>query len=242
MEAIGLLGFVALIAASFAVGFRLLRLGSRTHQLPELMIGGAFVFAGGVPGVLIALADDGSRASVHAMPGGALFAAINVSLLLGASMLTFFTWRVFRPSEGWGALLFAGVVAGLAIGHGGGAFAAFGVAAPLAATFAWIGIAFRVAAYTWACTEALREYFAARRRCAIGLADPLVANRMLLWAIGLGAVLAIWVHEGVTLVVGRGPATYLVVALLGFVCAGSLWLAFFPPASYRRRFAAAGGA
>jgi len=31
-----------------------------------------------------------------------------------------------------------------------------------------------------------------------------------------------------------------VIALLGFTCAGALWLAFFPPASYRRRFVAVG--
>jgi hypothetical protein len=237
VETVGLLGFLALIVASFAVGFRLLLLGSRTRQIPELMIGGAFVFAGGLPGVLIAFAENPSARSVHDIDG-VVFAAISLSLLLGASMLTYFTRRVFRPADRLGAILFCVVVAGLALGQGGAALAALGVGARFLMLFAWIGIAFRVVAYAWACTEALREYLAARRRCALGLADPLVANRMLLWTIGLGAVLAIWIHEGVTIVIGRGPSTYLVLALLGFVCAGSLWLAFFPPAFYVRRFAA----
>jgi len=241
MKILGLLGFGALLLTSFAVGFRLLWLGSRTRQLPELMIGGAFIFAGGIPGLLIVMAADASGAPTTAH--GGLLAAASVSLLLGASMLTFFTWRVFRATERWGALLFGCIVAGLAVGHLGNALSATGSAGTLAPGFTWIGVLFRIAAYTWAVAEAAREHLAARRRCAIGLTDPLVANRMLLWAIGLGAVLAIWIHEAATLAAGGGQAasfSYLVVAVLGFVCAGTLWLAFFPPVFYRRRFAPSG--
>lgn len=243
MKILGLLGFVALILTSFGVGFRLLWMGSRTRQLPELMIGGAFIFAGGIPGLLIALAADASGA-LSATHGG-LLAAASVSLLLGASMLTFFTWRVFRATERWGAALFACIVAGLAVGHLGNALSAIGPTGALSPGLTWIGVSFRIAAYAWAVAEAAREYLAARRRCAIGLTDPLVANRMLLWAIGLGAVLAIWVHEAATLAAGGGQTTsfsYLVVAVLGFVCAGTLWLAFFPPVFYRSRFTTSGAA
>ena len=77
MQLIGLLGFVAVSLTSFAVGFRLLWLGSRTRQLPELMIGGAFVWVGGVPGAIVALADDGTGKA--SLARGGLFAAISVS-------------------------------------------------------------------------------------------------------------------------------------------------------------------
>jgi hypothetical protein len=187
MQILGLLGFGALVVASFAVGFRLLRLASRTGRLPERMIGGAFVFAGGLPGVLLFLGDDGSGSGPTAQ--GWMLAPIANQQSLGIACL-------------------------------------------------WIGVAFRIAAYAWAVAEAARAWLAARRRCAIGLTDPLTANRMLLWAIGLGAVLAIWLHEAATLALGGGPGSYLVIAVLGFVCAGALWLAFFPPAFYQRRFAA----
>lgn len=243
MKVLGLLGFVALILTSFVVGFRLLWLGSRTRQLPELAIGGAFVFAGGIPGVLIVLSADASGALTAAH--GGLLAAASVSLLLGASMLAFFTWRVFRATERWSAVLFGCIVAGLVVGHLGNALSALGPTGTLDPGLTWIGVLSRIAAYAWAVAEAAREYVAARRRCAIGLTDPLVANRMLLWAIGLGAVLAIWVHEAVTLAAGGGQTTsfsYVVVALLGFVCAGTLWLAFFPPVFYRNRFATSGAA
>jgi hypothetical protein len=243
MKVVGLLGFLALTLTAFAVGFRLIWQAARTRQMPELMIGGAFVFAGGVPGLTIAAADASVRAG--AAPAGGLLAVASVSLFLGASMLTFFTWRVFRPTERWGAALFAAIVAGLGVGHLGNAGAALGPGATLAVGLTWVGVLFRIAAYGWAVAESIREYRAARRRCAIGLTDALVANRMLLWAIGLGAVLAIWVHEAFLLAAGHGVATsfsYLVVALFGFVCSGSLWLAFFPPVFYQRRFAAAHGA
>jgi hypothetical protein len=237
VEILGISGFVALLVASFAVGFRLLWLGARTRRLPELMIGNAFLWAGGVPGLLLVLVEDGSGGpDAH----GGVLAAISLSLLLGVSLLTYFTWRVFRPDGPFGTTLFCCILAGLVIGHGGGALAALGPAAPLARIFLWTGVAFRIAAYAWAVAEATREYRAARRRCVLGLSDPFVANRMLLWAIGLGAVLAIWVHEAITLATGGGPGSYLVIALLGFVCAGALWLAFFPPAAYQQRFAARG--
>lgn len=64
-------------------------------------------------------------------------------------------------------------------------------------------------------------------------------NRFLLWAVGLAAVLLIWLHSAAMLATGGGRESgFLIVAMLGFVCAGALWLAFFPPSFYRRRFAA----
>lgn len=241
MKIVGLLGFVALTVTALAVGARLLWLGSRTRQLPELMIGGAFIFAGGIPGLLIVLADDGSGSGAH----GGLLAGASVSLFLGASMLTVFTWRVFRPTERWGAVLFGCMIAGLAVGHLGSALFADDPTSALAMGFTWIGVLFRIAAYTWAVAESTREFLAARRRCAIGLTEPLVANRMLLWAVGLASVLAIWIHEAAMLAGGRGHSTnssYLLIAFLGFVCAGTLSLAFFPPAFYQRHFALRGAA
>ena len=165
MKIVGLLGFVALTVTALAVGFRLLWLASRTRQLPELMIGGAFIFAGGVPGVLIVLADTGVRS---AGPRAGLLAAASASLFLGASMLSFFTWRVFRPADRWSGGLFAALVAGLAVGHLGNARAALGPSAAFSPGLTWTGVLFRIAAYTWAVGESAREYLAARRRCALG--------------------------------------------------------------------------
>jgi hypothetical protein len=89
-----------------------------------------------------------------------------------------------------------------------------------------------------------------RRRVALGLADPLVANRFVLWsvwtgALGFAALLllavrsrAFWLQlHGVDPRVVMPAAIPITAALAGIavVCAGvAVWLAFFPPASYRR--------
>jgi hypothetical protein len=89
-----------------------------------------------------------------------------------------------------------------------------------------------------------------RRRVALGLADPLVANRFVLWsvwtgALGFAALLlfavrsrAFWLQlHGVDPRVVMPAAIPITAALAGIavVCAGvAVWLAFFPPSSYRR--------
>src|SRR5512147_2089688 len=135
MQILGFFGFAALVLASFAVGFRLLWLGSRTRQLPELMIGGTFIGAGGFPGLLLVIADDGSGngSVIH----GGLLVATSLSFLIGVSMLLFFTWRVFRPAERWGAVLFGSILAGLVTGYAGTAVAASGPVSRMTA-FVWI--------------------------------------------------------------------------------------------------------
>ena len=78
----------------------------------------------------------------------------------------------------------------------------------------------------------------ARRRARLGLTEPLVANRFLLWGLGTLAALGIWLHSLWSEIAQRSERTewYLVVTVLGCGCALSIWLAFFPPRAYRRRF------
>jgi hypothetical protein len=234
----GLLGLAAFSVTSFVVGFRLLALGSRTRQVPELTIGASFVLGGGIACVLSVVA-----AWLELRLGAPFQLALGASTLAlhaGVGCLGVFTWRVFRPGDRWAAVLFGVCAAGLALGFLG-RLATGDFTPDRTAVFEWVGIASRVLVYAWALTETLREYRAARRRCAIGLADPLVANRFLLWGIGLAAILAVWLYAAALLATGRDVAgSRLLVSGLGFVCALSLWLAFFPPAAYRSRFAAAG--
>ncbi len=46
----------------------------------------------------------------------------------------------------------------------------------------------RIVPTAWACYESLRYYRSMHRRQTLGLADPIVANRFLLWSIWTGAV------------------------------------------------------
>ena len=122
-------------------------------------------------------------------------------------MLAVFTWRVFRPVERWGVVAFGCSSRAWSRGYwerrAGGSLTVGAARAIPALRLGRRRV--RIAAYAWAVAEATREYIAARRRCAIGLTDPIVANRMLLWSIGLGAVLAIWIHEAITMATGPTP-------------------------------------
>jgi len=93
----------------------------------------------------------------------------------------------------------------------------------------------RLILYGWATYESLRQYALARRRVRIGLTEPLVANRFLLWGIGTSAALGIWLHAFWSELLRRPDPTetYLVITALGSACALAIWLAFFPPRAYR---------
>lgn len=233
MQIVGVLGFAAFTLVSFAVGLRALGIGVRSRQLPELTLGGALVLSGGIGGVLVLLGRAGGGVG-----GEGLIVAATSIMSVGAALLALFTWRVFRPAEAWATGVFAGLL---------GALAVSAVARVLTGEtdpnhpglFTWLGLLARMAVFAWASGEALREHAAARRRCAIGLSDPLVANRLLLWGVGLGAAFFIWVNSAVQLLRRNSEPMWLLIAVLGLTCAGALWLAFFPPEAYRRRFAPA---
>jgi hypothetical protein len=240
MELAGVLGFAAFTFTSFVVGFRLLAIGWRSGQIPELTIGASFVLGGGLGGLLGLV---GARLQVLlGSPVQPVLAVSNLALQAGVACLAVFTWRVFRPRDAWARALFATCVAGLAVSFLGRLVTA-DFTTSRGNALEWLGLGARIAVYTWALGETLREYLAARRRCSIGLAEPLVANRFLLWGIGLGSILAIWLYSAAMMAADRrSESSWLVMAVFGFACAGSLWLAFFPPEAYRRRFVPTGGA
>jgi hypothetical protein len=79
-----------------------------------------------------------------------------------------------------------------------------------------------------------------QRRARIGLVEPAVVNRVLLWGIGSLAAFAMSGY-GLLTRVALGPVQSdgmrLVSSALGMIAAVAIWLAFFPPAAYRRRVA-----
>jgi hypothetical protein len=78
-----------------------------------------------------------------------------------------------------------------------------------------------------------------QRRARVGLGDPVVANRFLLWAIGAGmAGAGSLVGTLVGLVLGQPlgqlPVLTLTLSCFGMTSACALWLAFAPPEAYLR--------
>ena len=108
----------------------------------------------------------------------------------------------------------------------------------------WIEIVGAQGAIAWAAAEAWRYSRQLAKRADLGLAEPELANRALLWC-GFGVaqltlvafvVLATWLFaETGRIFVGVDMS----IAGSGLASAVCLWLAFWPPVAYRRWVAGA---
>lgn len=230
---------VVYTTVGWIIGVRLLRLARRTRGLPELTLGlGECLLAGAVPPffILVQVLGDVEPVARAASFGG------HLAYTLGCAVLIVFTWKVFRPAAGWAKFLALAMIGVLAAGGAAGMARSFqaNVSAlrdPQTTAFLvmeWVS----VVGFLWTAAEAFHHHGRLRRQAAVGLADPELVNRMLLWGlVGVGGVVA-----------AGGP---IVAALLGFgsmdhvptrlVCAfGTLassvciQLAFLPPQAYRR--------
>lgn len=227
----------AFVLAACVVGLRLLWLSRRTRALPEFAIGLGLLLMGGLGYPLVVVASHATSWSDDAR--AALIFLNELMTLIGMTALGTFNWRVFRPES----LTAKAAVAGIALG-----FACF--MAAQASTVGWAGFArtgegpwnqasaLSILTLGWAGWESLRYHMMLRRRQRIGLADAVLVDRFRLWAIGILAscaisLLAVVMREmGVDL---RGSAAgALLIGPLGLVSAGTMWLAFLPPAAYTR--------
>jgi hypothetical protein len=228
---------LAFVVVSAGVGVRLLWLARRTRAVPELALGVAFFAVGaiGYPIGLLAILPGTPE-----LPARALFALANLATGLGSAAVFVFTRSVFRPDSRWAGALVVAASAVLAVQ------VAFGVARALTASpasFAEADFGFSVRqavtalSYGWTALEALRYRALLVRRLALGLADVVVVNRFLLWAIaGGGAFFGSSVMSTVSLTGAtpwEDPVALLAVGLGGFVAAICTGLAFLPPRAYR---------
>jgi hypothetical protein len=225
------------ILLQLLVGLRLLWQGVRTRALPELALGFGLFAMGGIatPAVALARAPLGLGAEASA----ALLFVYCAVMALGAGGLTLFTQRVFRPSARWAKLLAAALPAGMLaalFGVGLGRGFAEELASPGMASLASNLCLF--VALAWSGWESLGHAAQLKRRMALGLAEPVVVNRVRLWGVAMGFS---------TLMCGAGLAFQLAsvpilnheagataLALSGLVSASALYLAFFPPPLYLR--------
>jgi len=238
------------LLGSGLVGVKLLLLARRTRQLPELLLGGSILGTGalGYGFLIAAMVIRGlDPIAPELVPRSVVvLSAISRTIHdIGVMLYLTFIVYVFRRSSPWAyalaitlaVLLWGGFLVGAAHGslrslEAGGLswYCEYGVV--------WV--------YPlWTAIEAFRYWGLMRRRVALGLADPLVANRFWLW--GTGAVLtalAIWiasipfVFPTSPAVVAWTPTIRILTAFSGLASVSCALLAFLPPAWYRRRFEA----
>jgi hypothetical protein len=113
----------------------------------------------------------------------------------------------------------------------------------------WVALAVIGSFPVWSMTESYAYWRRMKRRLAIGLADPLVCNRFLLWTLAsISSLGSIWIVNVPVLLrpfvseadlPGLTVVSLLVTAVFGLGTVGMYWLTFFPPAWYRGRVLAA---
>lgn len=217
------------------LSLRLLRVFWRTRRLPELLV--AIYFLAAPIGISLAIRIprfDPQYAAALRATAAALFSSAGAAFLL-------FAWCAFRPQERWAKALAWGGCAGLAA-----AWAA-GVATGSFAqdSSPWLRLP-PYLSYLWVFVESLRCHLLMRRRERLGLADPVLVNRFLLFAIFTGGVAVISVlGVASALAVDLGgsgfreensfanPIVLAATRVIALPIAVSLWLTFLAPARYQ---------
>jgi hypothetical protein len=213
---------------------RLLRLWRRSGELPELLLA-LFFLAVGPFGFLFVVLATAVPQLVPGWPVAPTRVVGVVGITLGCWLMAVFTWRVFRPGETWAAALAVAAGLGLAAGVLLRALDEGFLYAEQVNPVWYLCITCRTVCFLWSGVEALRYWMGARRRVRLGLTDPVVANRFLLWACWAGAgffVLAIHIVRALFALSEDFRMTLTVVGGIG--CAVAIWLTFFPPQAYRR--------
>lgn len=244
MTIVAAIGGGAFVLASLVLGVRLVLLARRTRGFPELVLGASlFLMAGiGYPLGMIGM-------QAHALPTAVRVAMVvgnMVCLSVGMTALACFTHRVFRPGQRGSQAAVVGIAlgfcAGLAAQAWGPGFASF-LENPYGPWRTSVPVS--LIASTWAGGESLRYWWLLRRRLPVGLADPVVVDRFRLWATAMLLASFItfvsMVAESLGVPMMGTPAGALLVGPLGLVIAGSLWLAFLPPAWWVRHVRARAG-
>jgi hypothetical protein len=234
MEGHAYLGELATAIFYLLVGARLLRLASRTGEIPERLLSAMFLVSGAsyvVYDLPIILESDSLWTPLN-FAGRALYLPAPVILAL-------FTRRVFRAQSAWAAWLVWGCAASLVAGVTGSALRGDWEGYSIGNPWYWVEWSGYTIPFVWAGAESLIQYRQARRRLKLGLCGPLVCNRLLLWGLfGIESVYdsvmvplqyAAYQREGVF------NATWDTLIGAGeIVSIALIWFIFFPPALYRQ--------
>ena len=216
------------------VGVRLLRLAQRSGEFPEKLLGVTFLFIGASAGLYVL---------PNLSPFESLWTSLNfagrVTFLPAAVMIALFTRLVFRPEKRWGAWLVWGTAILLVIGVGGSAMGGDWEGFSISNGWFWLEWVGFTLPFGWAGTEAFAQHLQARRRVRLGLCDPLVCNRFLLWALfgAMQVCLSLVLlpqyanYEMTNQFTAAWDALYGAIEIVSLVM---IWVVFFPPAFYRR--------
>jgi hypothetical protein len=244
------LGPIFIFLLLVAPGMRLLSLAYRTRQLPEFW--GGLYFVGAAFGISMRVMGS-SLYSTRPELADTLNTIGHCAFASGTIAIAVFTLRVFRPSSIAGRTL-AGIMITAILATT--SHSLFGGYASIENSYSILATNFaRLLPTCWAFYESLRYWRSMCRREVLGLADPVLTNRFLLWSIWTGAVTLLPMVPLAIRVLGIAllgnieygqdvqaewlPSVLMVVRVLFLavapIAAIALSLSFFPPAVYLDR-------
>jgi hypothetical protein len=228
------------------LGIRLALLASRTRKLPEALLSVHFLLCCSLGYLLLGIGVPAAYQPgfLPAWAAAPLIAAGHLTSSVGVWTGVAFNWLVFRREAVWARRLVWLTALALAAGYIGAGLSGGLARGTLAGFWIWLLYGTYTAAAAWVMVEPLRHYATMRKRLRLGLAEPLVTNRFLLWGSGsvcrfvmlvVGAFASLLFHyipaENWTTV---ASTTLISVAVAGLGVSVSYWLVFFPTRAYVR--------
>ncbi|HEY8121592.1 MAG TPA: hypothetical protein VII78_09760 [Myxococcota bacterium] len=245
LQSFPLIGTCLFVGVSMLVSIRLLLLARRTNRRPELYLGlgllGTAVLGYGVMISAAILRGMEQAVSVSSLDRW-LQAFGQIVHDAGVSMTVLFVLTVFRPTERWARVLAGTLVAALWIGHVGWELGNRYEIVGRGHGLWWLRYGVIWTYPIWTMVESYRYWATMRRRVAVGLAEPLIANRFFLWGTGsFSSLLAIWTSsssfflaDSPEILSAWAPTIQVATAAAGIATVSLYYLTFFPPLLYQR--------
>jgi len=179
--------------------------------------------------------------------------AAQAAIQVGTCAFAAFVWQTFRPAECWARRLWLAVCALFTINFV--LFYVLGAHRSQSHPFQMVLSASLGLVFAWGFVESLLYYRRMRLRWTLGLADPMITNRFLLFSAWTGACMllpfVVTIVRAISFVQGAGDGAgeslavrpesawtlqviRLAVVVLGPILAGGTWLCFFPTRRYGR--------
>jgi hypothetical protein len=231
---LGSIGVGVLFCVGVVLTLRLIVHGLRTGELPPLLVAVALLLLGpiSVPLAVAAVRLANTQPEMSRLLGSGAAAASTI----GVSCAALVTAVVFREGSRLGWLATCALVVAMCTCVVG-ATVEGGI--DLRRTPDGFRLGYQVlqlGTLLWASVEAFVTWRMLRRRIRLGLASPIVANRIMLWSLASGAAsigMAIGFLATFFGLHYAGDAVEVPLTGLGLVAAAAIWLSFLPPARYR---------
>ena len=219
------------------LGARLVRLGIRTRSAAEWLLGLTFLswMLSYAPWVIAAVLRDQPALDSQ------LLIASRFATNLGGVGIAFFPLLAFRRGSTWAKWLSASIAICVVVGTAGSIWAGDpeGIE-PLTNAWWWLEWIGGIAPAIWIGAEGLHHYGTSRPRVRLGLCEPIVVHRFLLWGLAgafwtlldfvvIGQYIEFWATHS------WSATSDNLVGFCEIAALAMIWLAYFAPAAYQRR-------